>query len=87
VAADGRAGRSGGVEKALAVLPYDTVTVFNSPGALIASGPLSRQKEKLISLFGRLPRSGGGFDLAFSEKKRAIFSRAFAAELADKMGA
>jgi hypothetical protein len=61
-------------EKALAVLSYDTVAVFNSLGALIASGPFSQQKEKLISLFGRLPRSGGGFDLVFfGEKARDLF--------------
>jgi len=61
-------------ESALDGLAFDQMRVFNAPGAMIASGPVSAQKEKLVSLFRKLPRSGGGLDLAFfSESARGLF--------------
>lgn len=52
-------------QRVLGQLDYENVMVFNALGTLIAAGPLAAQREKLATLFPRLPRSAGGLDLAF----------------------
>jgi hypothetical protein len=55
---------------------FEQVMVFNALGAMIACGPLSELREKLAMLFAKLPRSGGGLDLAFfSAGMRGLFEQ------------